>query len=83
MVCPFVNEVVDIEAQIIQRLMRQEKAIRGHLDVLSFFSSRTSFYMKDTVSPHNVRYILNIFSAQIYQILQIVDLLTIEANFMH
>lgn len=36
MACPFMNEVMGIEADIIQSQLSQERLIRLHVDVLSF-----------------------------------------------
>lgn len=53
--CPFINEVVGIEADIIQSQLSQERLIRLHVDVLSFpeeylygrycFTSRSIIYL--------------------------------------
>ncbi len=83
MVCPFMNEVVDVEAQIIQRLLRREKVIRRRLDVLLFSEERRSIYVRDTVSSLSLSFILTIFSGHINQILHIVDCIIIKVNFMH
>ncbi len=71
MACTFVNEVVDVEARIIQRLFGQDMVIRRCLDV---FHSRRWIYMKDTVSPPSLSFILKMFYGHINQILHIVDL---------
>ncbi len=62
MACPFVNEVVDVEAQIIQRLLRQETVIRRRLDVLSFVEEE--LYEKYCFTSQS--FILAIFSTPLY-----------------
>ncbi|MBN3306434.1 HARB1 nuclease, partial [Amia calva] len=64
MACPFLEEPVDIEAQILHRNFRRERVIRPGLDVLSFpddhlfehyhFSAQSIIYLNDILSPHIV-----------------------------
>ena len=62
MACPFLNEPVDVEAQILRRNLRRERIIRPRLDVLSFpdeylferfrFSATSIIYLNNILSPH-------------------------------
>ncbi|XP_056453570.1 putative nuclease HARBI1 isoform X2 [Gadus chalcogrammus] len=62
MACPFIEEPVDVEAQILRRNLHRERIIRPRLDVLSFpdeylferfrFSASSIIYINDILSPH-------------------------------
>ncbi|XP_060939195.1 putative nuclease HARBI1 [Limanda limanda] len=62
MACPFIEEPVDVEAQILRRHLHRERIIRPRLDVLSFpdeylferfrFSASSIIYINDILSPH-------------------------------
>ncbi|XP_053196475.1 putative nuclease HARBI1 [Scomber japonicus] len=62
MACPFLEEPVDVEAQILRRNLRRERIIRPRLDVLSFpdeylferfrFSATSIIYLNNILSPH-------------------------------
>ncbi|XP_062849576.1 putative nuclease HARBI1 [Trichomycterus rosablanca] len=62
MACPFLQDPVDIEAQIIRRALRRERVIRPRLDILSFpdeflreryrFSSQSIIYLNNILKPH-------------------------------
>ncbi|MBN3294808.1 HARB1 nuclease, partial [Amia calva] len=64
MACPFLDEPIDIEAQILRRNLSRERVIRPHLDVLLFpddhlferyrFSAQSIIYLNDILSPHIV-----------------------------
>ncbi|MBN3299083.1 HARB1 nuclease, partial [Amia calva] len=64
MACPFLEEPVDIEAQILHRILRRERVIRPRLDVFTFpddylfehycFSAQSIIYLNDILSPHIV-----------------------------
>ena len=64
MACPFIEEPVDVEAQILRRNLRRERVIRPRLDVLSFpdeylferfrFSASSIIYLNNILSPHIV-----------------------------
>lgn len=64
MACPFIEEPVDVEAQILRRNLRRERIIRPRLDVLSFpdeylferfcFSAPSIIYINNILSPHIV-----------------------------
>ena len=59
---PFIEEQVDVEAQILRRNLRRERVIRPRLDVLSFpdeylferfrFSASTIIYINNILRPH-------------------------------
>ncbi len=53
-----VNDVVDVEEQIIQRLLRQETMIRHHLDVSLF--AEEHLYERNCFTPQSTIY-LNVF----------------------
>ncbi len=65
MECPFVNEVVDIEEQIIQRLLRQEMLLHA---VWMPYRSWRRIYMKDSVSPPSLSFVLTILSTYVHLI---------------
>ena len=69
MACPLVNEVVEVEAQFIQRLLCKEKVIRACLDV----SLEECLYERYCLTSHSIIY-LTICSTHIYHILHILDL---------
>ena len=62
MACPFIEEPVDVEAQILLINLRRERVIRPRLDVLSFpdeylferfrFSASCIIYLNNILSPH-------------------------------
>ena len=55
MACPFLEEPVDIEAQILHRNLFQERMIRPRLDVLSFsdsVSAQSIIHLNNILSPH-------------------------------
>ncbi|XP_062286964.1 putative nuclease HARBI1 [Scomber scombrus] len=64
MAYPFLEEPVDVEAQILRRNLRRERIIRPRLDVLSFpdeylfkrfcFSASSIIYLNNILSPHLV-----------------------------
>ena len=64
MACPFLEEPVDIEAQILRRNLRRERVIRPRLDVLSFpddhlferyrFSAQSIIHLNNILSSHIV-----------------------------
>lgn len=64
MACPFLEEPVDIEAQILSRNLRRERVIRPRMDVLSFpddhlferyrFSAQSIIHLNNILSPHIV-----------------------------
>eukprot|EP00063_Salmo_salar_P020107 XP_013994942.1 PREDICTED: uncharacterized protein LOC106568803 [Salmo salar] len=64
MSCPFLEEPVDIEAQIVHINLRRERVIRLCLDVLSFhddylfecfsFSAQSIIHLNNILSPHIV-----------------------------
>ena len=60
--CPFIQEPVDVEAQILCRNLRRERVIRPRLDVLSFpdeylferfrFSASSIIDLNNILNPH-------------------------------
>uniref|UniRef100_A0AAR2JM05 DDE Tnp4 domain-containing protein n=1 Tax=Pygocentrus nattereri TaxID=42514 RepID=A0AAR2JM05_PYGNA len=62
MACPFLQDPVDIEAQIIHRTLHRERVIRPRLDMLSFpeefllercrFSSQSILHLNNILKPH-------------------------------
>ena len=62
MACPFLEEPVDVEAQILRRNLSRERIIRPRLDVLSFpdeylfecfrFSAPSIIYLNNILRPH-------------------------------
>ncbi|XP_063316983.1 putative nuclease HARBI1 [Pelmatolapia mariae] len=62
MACPFLEEPVDVEAQILRRALRRERVIRARLDILSFpddflceryrFSAQSIIYLNNIVRPY-------------------------------
>ncbi|XP_039899154.1 putative nuclease HARBI1, partial [Simochromis diagramma] len=62
MACPFLEEPVDVEAQILRRALRRERVIRARLDILSFpddflcerycFSAQSIIYLNNILRPN-------------------------------
>ncbi|KAL4009681.1 hypothetical protein ACER0C_003533 [Sarotherodon galilaeus] len=62
MACPFLEEPVDVEAQILRRALRRERVIRARLDILSFpddflceryrFSAQSIIYLNNILRPY-------------------------------
>ncbi|MBN3310524.1 HARB1 nuclease, partial [Amia calva] len=93
MACPFLEEPVDIEAQILHRNLRRERVIRPGLDVLSFpddylferyrFSAQLIIYLNDILSPHIVHMTHHGHALSSEQILCVAFCFFANGSFLH